>query len=110
VSAVLASLEPLAEIVEAHEADRGGGQSNAEGPYIDNVIQRRGEGPLGHAAARELAHQQVRVKQEDDKGDLDDGRPDGRQLGALRWSCHFPHHSGDADPVASERGTSSIGC
>ena len=64
-------LKLLAEELENHVADEGGDVRNDEVWDRQDVVDREPESTTGAIGASELAHQEIRVEEEDDEPDLD---------------------------------------
>ena len=65
------SLQLFAQELEDPIADEGADQGNEEVRGRDDVVQGKGEGLALAVDARELAHEQIGIKEEDDKRDFD---------------------------------------
>jgi len=76
------SLQFVAQELEDHVANKGAYEGDEEVCRREDVLEREGEGFALAIDAGELAHEQVGIKKEDDKGDFDDDSPQGLEA---RW-------------------------
>ena len=65
-------LEAFAQVFEDDIAGDGGDEGDGEVGKGEDVVEGVGEGLGVGVGAGELAHEEVRVEEEDDEGDLDD--------------------------------------